>query len=287
MKKDLVFVLGATQNISFALANVIIGLQRHNGHLYFDIIVFEQGITEKDKSIITSIHPTQFIEYKAPSSLKSKNLESLNRFTALSLSIYECFSLLKDYKKVIWLDCDILVQKKLDKLIEQTNDQMWMFLETNKTKDNQIIQCYNSGIVVFNESIEDYAQLTKWCYDKTFEMLDSLENPDQAILNLIIQAFGIKITTKLDGLFNCHPISKNSHKAEIVHTAYTEKFWNFYYYKQWEENYKKWLNLGGSPCINKKNKPFEGFLRINSPLLYDFIKKPRKTFKSIFLAKEC
>jgi lipopolysaccharide biosynthesis glycosyltransferase len=282
MKKDLAIVLGATGNISFALANVIIGLVRHKPATPFDIIVYEQGISEEDKGIINSIYSVNFIEYNTPEKIKEVNSSALQRFTELSLSIYECFGLLDEYKKIIWLDCDVLIQDKIDNLINQTNNQMWMFLETNKTPNNKTIQCYNSGIVVFNDKIDNYQIMTKWCYDKTAELIDKIINPDQAVLNFLIQNFNIEITDKPEGLFNCHPVSKKSHKAKIVHSAYTEKFWNFYYYRQWEENYKKWIKLGGSPCLNKTNKPFEAFLKINYPFIFNFFKAPRKTVKQIF-----
>lgn len=281
MKKDLAFVLGATGNISFALANVIIGLVRHKPSTPFDIIVYEQGISNKDKEIINSIYPVNFIEYNVSENLKNVNSSALQRFTELSLSIYECFGLLDVYKKVIWLDCDVLIQDKIDNLINQTNNQMWMFLETNKTADDKIIQCYNSGIVVFNDNIKNYEIMKDWCYIKTSELINIILNPDQAVLNFLIKDFNIGITDKPEGLFNCHPISKKSHKAQIVHSAYTEKFWNFYYYRQWEENYKKWINLAGTPCENKKNSPFYAFLKINFPIIYNLLKNPRKTVKKI------
>lgn len=48
MKKKIALVFGITQNFTFALANTLIGLKKHNRKFWDDIIIYHNGIPNKE-----------------------------------------------------------------------------------------------------------------------------------------------------------------------------------------------------------------------------------------------
>ena len=114
-KKELAIVFGSTGNMAFALGNVLIGLKKYSLEIAktADIKIFEQGISGKDKKILNSILPCEFIEYKFPHQGYLTD-ETVKKFSELTFSRFECFDMLNEYKKVLWLDIDILIQKPFD-----------------------------------------------------------------------------------------------------------------------------------------------------------------------------
>src|SRR6056297_56024 len=120
VKKELAIVLGSTGNMTFALANVLIGLKKHCSK-EFDTIIFEQDIIPKNKELISSIKNCAFIEYKYPYQDIKHSDATIKRFTEMAFSRYECFDLLEKYKTVIWLDIDLLIQGDVTLLQNEVN----------------------------------------------------------------------------------------------------------------------------------------------------------------------
>jgi len=110
-KKNIAITFGITGNYAFALGNVLIGLKKHSPNLNADIIVFEQGVSEKDKILLNSIIPCNFIQYKFPDDIFLTN-DTLKRFSELTFSRFECFKLLGQYKNVLWLDVEVLKERR-------------------------------------------------------------------------------------------------------------------------------------------------------------------------------
>ena len=100
-KKELAIVLGATGNMTFALANVLFGIKKHINSIKYDVFVYYKDISDKEKQILNSIIPVNLIEYNFPLIEISKH--SKNRYSLLAYSRYECFDYLDKYKKVLWL----------------------------------------------------------------------------------------------------------------------------------------------------------------------------------------
>ena len=90
------------------------------------------------------------------------------------------------------------------------------------------------------------------CYmtgaEKTKEFSKYLFLPEQAIVNLLLQEFKISITRLLPSIYSVHPIRDSiKDNVKIFHVYGQPKFWNGIHNKIWEENYKKWIKLGGTP----------------------------------------
>lgn len=292
-KKELVIVLGATGNMTFALANTLIGLKKYLKNFEYDLIVYYQDICEKEKDLINQILPCKFVEYEFPHSEIREKV--VNRYSLLTCSRYECFSLLDKYKKVIWLDIDILIQKDLTDFINfdhsgisfwQTNFHNQFNFTIKLENYNMDVNFYNPGIMLLNDKLTSYEKLKDWCYDKNRDLGNVLVCPDQGILNIMLQEFNIK-ATNLDEIYNCHPEKPIVNDAVIIHPYAEEKFWNYYYdFEEWNENNKQWLKMGGTPHKGWKANYFD-ILKIKFKKKYlpeapDFKRHPGKFIKYVY-----
>lgn len=287
-KKELAIVLGCTSNMTFALANVILGISNKSSDLNSDFIIFHNGIIEKEQELLKKIVNCNFIEYEFPLKENKKFLESsMKQFTYLMYSRYECFDLLHSYKNIIWLDIDTVVKGNLALLLDYCKGDMGLWLSHEKMQINftaplsdynMYKNSYNSGVIVFKDSLTNFQNMKNWCYDKTSELSEILYCPDQGIINLLIEDFKINVTN-LDEKFNCHPSKKGSKNAIILHSYRPEKFWNFWSVREWNENYKQWLKMGGTPTKIKTANLISRAVNAKWPNAPDPVRKPRHFIK--------
>ncbi len=260
-KNKLAFVLGSTGNMAFAVANVLMGVVKNYNKSNFDVIIYcDENFAGEDKRLLNTIHKCEFIKYDFFEGNTEKfDQNILNRFTSLAFSRYECFNLLEKYEKVVWLDIDLLIKGEINGLIESCKTGIALYCkdgilgnEFSKPVENYDMarESFNSGVIVLSENLKNPDEISKWCYEKTIEYAEYLKCPDQAIINLAIQEFNLNVTVLADE-YNCHPDYPDSDKAKILHPFCMEKFWNFYNYKEWNDNYKKWLKMGGSAYKGK------------------------------------
>jgi len=253
-KKNLAIVLGTTGNMAFALANVLFGIKNHNPDLNTDIIVFEQEMSSKDKKIINKIFPVTFIKYELPKI--NINKDCFKKFTNMTFSRYECFNMLDEYKKILWLDIDILIQKPLDDLLKECSTGISLASGDKNNKDFLIdmgnLPYFNAGVLYIQDNLPNYNKLTNWCYKKTIEFAPYLNCADQGIINLMIREFGLDVHS-LHWTYNFNPaFGGPTEDRVILHTFCQEKFWNYWDFPEWNNNYQQWINLGGSAY--QKNK---------------------------------
>lgn len=290
IKKQLAIVLGATSNMAFAAANVIIGLKNNSKNLDTDIILYNDGeFSNQDKEVFKKLDCT-LITYDFPLKDNQNFLKnSMNQFTFMMYSRYECFDLLNEYKNVIWLDIDTVVQSDINQLIEEcsTSIGLWQTYDSikiNFTKlpdnYNMDMNYYNSGVIIIKDSLESHEKFKNWCYEKTVSLADTLYCPDQGVLNLMLQEFNLDICN-LDEKFNCHPTNKKAKKAIVLHSYRPEKFWNFWNNKEWNCNYEKWIELGGTPVKLRKASKFSQGIAAKWPGAPDPLRKPSACVKFV------
>jgi lipopolysaccharide biosynthesis glycosyltransferase len=292
-KKELAIVLGATGNMTFALASVLFGIKKHINSIKYDVFVYYKDISDKEKQILNSIIPVNLIEYNFPLIEISKHSE--NRYSLLAYSRYECFDYLDEYKKVLWLDIDVLIQKDLDRFINSDNTKMALWQSPARTDFNftkpvegfdMEVKYYNTGVILFSDKLPDYKIMKDWCYKKTEELGQTLVCAEQGIINLLIQAFKIDVNN-LEEIYNCHPEKQFVNDAVIIHPYAEEKFWNYYYnFEEWNNNYKTWLKLGGTSYKGKKanilDKALIRFKKKYMPEATDFKRHTGKFIKYVY-----
>ncbi|MEI0702726.1 glycosyltransferase [Brachyspira intermedia] len=210
-------------------------------------------------------------------------------FTSMAHARYEVFDLLNEYEKILYLDTDVLIQKDIAEILDMNEYDMYAAFEKTPIKSNLENQnfntisneqlkydidrkLFNSGVLLFNKKmIKNKSSIKEWCYNKAEEW----KSADQVILNLMVQEFNINIGD-FTNKYNRY-VFDNLDDAIIVHScAWNLKFWDGIYNKEWEENNKKWLSLGGSKYKNLKKQI------INTIAWWIPIKKLRDNFRSYF-----
>jgi len=247
-KKQIALVFGITNDWAFTTGTILLGLQKYKLRCNYDVIIYHQNLSDKNKKLLNKIHSCFFIDYKSGLLDPKKFL----RVSELAFSRYKCFGLLDIYKKVIWLDSDILIKGNIDNLIEKYNQGMVMFKHKNipisVSFSSPVLgfdmkkDCFNTGILLLNSDLKNYRKLEAWCYKKTNQWSTYI-NSDQAIINLLIQQFNLPVF-ELDEKYNCYP-NRERQNTIIVHPWGNAKFWNGYFHPLWNEYFSQWKKLGG------------------------------------------
>ena len=262
--KKVALILGATGNLTFALGVVLLGLKRHNARLLeqADVIVYYQNMDETCRRALNNVLPCRFTEYHFPN-MQNMQAHVLRDYGEMSFARYESFRYLKTYDFVLWLDADVLVQGDLSGLFTQIphgigfrREYYGETVRQSFTKDIPGFDMqqphFNSGIMAASNQLPaDKNQLSDWCYQKTAEIAEELYYPDQGILLLMCQHFGLTIDP-LDEKYNCEARRSRRalSRAAIVHAVGHRKFWKYYYFDEWFQLYKEWVRKTGLPCSN-------------------------------------
>lgn len=260
-----VIVTGGTKSDVAAMGVFAINIRKTNAELFDEIVIFHNGIGKKDQKIINDIFPTRFVEYRCPYS--SKNDEIAYYFSYMVFCKYECFRLLKDYDLVVWSDYDVLIQGSLEDICIQNNADLnlmstdytmrCMFHENIESQDLLTYNLEDDGIctplfAIFN-SLTNYEEICKWCYEKTIEWDKDLFLPEQGVFGLAVQNFRISNRRIPSRKYITYP--ENAVGDEIIlHAAGQPKFWNGRKNEKWDMMYADWLKLGGSKYSDFKKK---------------------------------
>ncbi len=264
LPKNTAIILGATSNLSFALAVALKGLKRHNADLLkrADVIVYYQNMDQTHRQALNRIVPCRFVEYHFPH-MEGMRPHILRDYGEMTFVRYECFRFLKQYEYVLWLDADILVQGDISGMLAQIPHGIGFRREyydervrVNFTQDipgyKMNAPHYNAGIMAAGNKLPGKMdQLSDWCYQKTEEISPSLYYPDQGILLLMCEHFKLTIDP-LDEKYNCEArrCAPALRKAAIVHAVGHRKFWKYYYFDEWYQMYREWVKETGLPCQN-------------------------------------
>lgn len=264
VSKNTAIILGATGNLAFALGVVLQGLKKHNQPLLnrADVIIYYQNMDEQTRQALGQITPCQFLEYHFPS-MEGMRAHVLRDYGEMTFVRYECFRLLKHYKYVLWLDADILIQGDISGMCEQIPHGIGFCREyydervrVNFTQDiagfDMQAPHYNAGIMaISNQLTKDGDKLSDWCYQKTAEISSHLYYPDQGILLLMCQHFGLTIDT-LSEKYNCEARrnTRALRQAALVHAVGHRKFWKYYYFDEWFQDYKTGVKKHNLICQN-------------------------------------
>lgn len=262
--KNTAIILGATGNLAFALAVVLKGLKKYNSTLLnqADVLIYYQNMDENIRQALGKIIPCTFVPYKFPH-MQSMPPHVLHDYGEMTFVRYECFRYLKKYQYVMWLDADILIQGDISGMRQEVlhgigfrreyyDERVRMnFLADVPGYDMQAPH-FNAGIMCISQALtQDKDQLADWCYAETARLGKVLHYPDQGILLLMCQHFGLTIDY-LSEKYNCearrHYFALK--RAALVHAVGHRKFWKYYYFDLWYRFYKEWVQETGLVCQN-------------------------------------
>ncbi len=257
-KKNNAVVFGLTADHTFAVACVMQDLKKVSPNLVDEVVIIHDGIKDNDKKILESILPCRFIIYDFP--LKSHRVleaKSVQHFTKMVFTKFECLSLLQYYKNVVWMDYDIVIKSDISELFLHSDIGIKM-MPGGLTVRGQLLKDvsdYNmtsegicSSLLVFQDHLKCYMEMYNFCYDSLEKYAPVLYMPEQAIFDFMIQQFKLSPIPLNRNIYSPHPTDLiNARSAKIIHSYGQTKFWNGINDKQWNKNYDFWLSLGGTP----------------------------------------
>ena len=256
-KKNNAIVFGLTADHIFAVACVMMDLKKISPGLISEVVIFHDGVSEKDQKILDSILPTRFIKYEFP--LKSRKVlyaKSVQQFTKMVFTKFECLRLLSEYKNVMWLDYDMVIKDDLSELFSSCDSGIKMMpgglpvrgqlhdaIDEYDMDAEGICAC----IFVFHDNLENYEEMYNSCYAKLEIYAELLYMPEQAIFDFMIQEFKLKPVPIEGQVYSPHPTDPvNAASAKIIHAYGQPKFWNGLHNDNWDAKYNTWLKMGGS-----------------------------------------
>lgn len=252
-------VMSATANLAFAVANVVRSVSVHSPNFAAEFIIYHEGMDEEDMRCLRMFGPCRFIPYVLPSTFDSvADTSNVAKYSHMAFALYEMFDHLDDFENVIYLDCDLLIQRDISGLISYGPVAMaggrLTIREACGQPDLQIdadLKARSTGVVVINRDLPEPEKLKLLAYDYTARFWDTLVFPDQGVLNLVLALEGIPVTA-LPAKYNKGKAQRNLHEATIVHTqGGKSKFWNngvtSLMFPEWNRYYQEWLKVGGKP----------------------------------------
>jgi lipopolysaccharide biosynthesis glycosyltransferase len=256
-KKNRAVVFGLTADHIFAVACVMMDLKRLSPDLADEVVVIHDGVSEADQKILMSILPTRFILYEFPiKDPRVLHAKSVQHFSKMVFTKFECLRLLNDYKDVMWLDYDIVVQADLSGLFSPCESGIKMMpgglqvrgqLLEEVSEYDMNAEGICASTFVFQKGLGNHKSMYEFCYQKLGQYAEVLYMPEQAIFDFMIQEFRLTPTAIDRRVYSPHPSDiEDASRAKIIHAYGQPKFWNGLSNEHWDKNYTAWLRLGGS-----------------------------------------
>ena len=263
-KRKLAFLLGITPDLAFAAGNVALSLDRHMKNRDYDVLVFCPSLAEQDRRALCAVPHVSVRPFSLPEGFVNLMLERMpadsrfrSRRALMCFCHFEVFSLLDEYEYVVWLDADISVQRDLSDITRYapfgiSPDTPWRV----KHQFSRPVEGYDmeaeglcTAVMVVDHTLP-YRDIHAWLYDRAVQYADRLVNPDQAIMALMVQHFGIEPSLMPLEEWQCISWRNEASTARIVHFGSSRKVWRDVNvcnaFPEWFRTHMDWLELGGS-----------------------------------------
>lgn len=264
--------LGLTHDFEFAAGVVLLNFIGLHGVNDFDFMVYSDRDLPKLRNVLRSQGvEVRVIKYRPPIPwVKLFSSRAIGYFSPMVLSKFEAFGLLGNYKRVMWLDYDILLRRPLTKLLTDENfDFAYQQSEESATNafhlpppnldPRQRGMC--AHLFVLRDSFPGHSTARESLYEIFASDPDNFYAPEQGAIDLLIS--GVKFDHFELNVedYNCLPEEREANPDSIVfHSWGPSKFWNSKSIPEWEGAYDRWIQLGGSNFkrarhwINKQNR---------------------------------
>lgn len=173
--------------------------------------------------------------------------------------------MLKEYDRVLYLDCDILIQGDISPIFREVPLAWRPTVDPLHNKINPLTfsewkgvteknSAPNGGVIFASRLLPNYCTATERCYS-ILEKLAPLTNAgclDELVFGLFAYQYQVDVY-HLPKRFNCVADWEHSEDAYIVHSVGKDKFWNNILrtrlFPAWEHNNNYWKSLGGSSYV--------------------------------------
>ena len=261
-------VTGGSCNDVAPMASLLLNLKKTQTWID-QVIIYHDGISQKDQKLMCSIVPVEFREYTFPGNMNHFNEIVRYVYTPMIFCKYECIKLLESFDYVVWTDYDVLFLSDVPELLKFNDnssgikmmkaiygDSCCFFRDQIRQEGYKYLSKYCpldsisvfTNLMVFSRKLNDYLELYQQCIHFTEEFGEWLVLPEQAVFDMVLNQLHIEVESiSWDYAYRPEqgkPIFSN---AKILHSISQPKFWNGLENEQWNNNYAQWLAMGGSP----------------------------------------
>ena len=166
MSKKNAIMLAISDNYSFAAANVMMSI-RDNSPKVFDeceFIIYHNCISETNKAVLLKIkNPIRFMQIEEYCFCDFINeYAKANKWGPFIFQKFNAFSMLKEYKKILWLDSDTFVNKAIDFIFGIESDIAGVSIGGKLPYDADSVDLAKTGIhcragvVLFNDKLNRF-----------------------------------------------------------------------------------------------------------------------------------
>jgi ADP-heptose:LPS heptosyltransferase/lipopolysaccharide biosynthesis glycosyltransferase len=276
MHKQPLAILTAIDKWGAPAANLALSINRHVSQRNVNIIILCQDMPDCDVKVLSSIprvttrnvaFPSGFEDYMLSTASPTSRIH--DKRSLMPFCTFEAFSLLDEFRRVIWLDADTLVKSPIDYLLygfssfAATLDSPWPVQKNFLAP----IAGYNmeregicSAVLGLDDSLP-YAEMHNWCYSQAQALAPTLFTRDQGIINLCVQHFDITPHILDCDVWQCMPWKSEAASASILHYGGDQKPWatsgGAKESPEWQAACEWWLDLGGTPPPQYKRTVWE------------------------------
>ena len=300
-KKNNAVVFIVNQKYKFALATMIINLQKTNPEIYDEIIVYHDDLSNEDCNIFKKLEKEiRFIKYdyemweKEHKRIETKLAKDfLIRYSHLAWSKYKIIELLKDYKRILYLDLDMIIQGDISELFEidgfawrngdSFHKKFGSKLKINDYPETKNIPIEtstpNGGLIYVTDSI-DWKKCLIDGRNFLIKFIDYYEaGVDELVLAWIAYENNCNLTSLEPYTYNTFP-QMYKHYTKIVHFMGGEKPWNSELmqtiFPAWMKYFSDAHSVSGftSDSVIKYENPGKLIIKkMNEQRWFDFLRK--------------
>lgn len=237
MKRETAVVFRCTPNLSFAVANMIVGIEKHNPQFVTDYVIFSTDNKHSDHDILYDIckyynKNLRIINYSYEKLYKLNldfNKSFFNRYPLIIFSLFEIFNLLNEYKHIIALDADMIV---IDKITDIVKTGSFSFcparplnglLNDGQNFENCITP--NAGFIYINDKLHNYNNFTEKCYNILKRYFNNIKDTfEETVFGILVKEENIKYTN-IGFKYNCPCCNNDIINAKIIHYIGVKKPW--------------------------------------------------------------
>lgn len=286
MTTETAVVMSGTANLAFAMANVMSSITRNSPNVVSEFIIYHDDMDNHDKDCLAAFGPCRFIQYDPhPSLFSLRATPKIKQFSVMSFGLFEMFNHLDEFETVIYLDCDLLVQRDISEIVQYgpvamvpgrlTISEACGLPDLGGKFDDRTAR--NTGVVVITRDLPDYSDYRDLAYEHTARFWNTLVLPDQGILNYLFALKDVEVVD-LPVTFNMSKGNRGVQDAAVIRAQGSlSKFWNNgvsnLMFPEWNLHYSLWLAAGGKPFEGKRY--YWDYAGLSQTELYRILKEAR------------
>ena len=256
--------------------------------------ILDGGIKEEHKSDILQLKSIKdceinFVEVQEELFEDYKQIKTHNYITIATYYRLKLPTLLKDVGRVIYLDCDMVVNSDLKELFntEMEDSAVAGVIDINKRMVRKNPNYVNAGMLVMDINNMKAQKLEQKFLDYTQANINNIKMGDQQIINDVLKG-QIKIVSDEWNVQSSNFTNRSSytHNPKIIHYVSKKKPWHFASFSYHRDLYFKYLQMTPWKLDEKEFKHWTKDNQIASLIAYVkyrpfFLLRPR-FYKALF-----